>query len=207
MVTMSLVIFDFDGTLVDSYKVSLEAVNAFCKLRGIPEVQSLSDMQNDFWKILLRYNIRLFGVKRFVLNYLAEHIVTCPMPNNLNTILKELHARSHTFGIISSNREKTVQQFLKHQHLEHMFSFIMHAGWSQPKSLLLKRIIHAEKSPKNRSFYVCDRVDDVTQAQPNLLAIAVSWGYDSKETLQAAEPYYLISKPEELLVIPELLQA
>ena len=63
-----------------------------------------------------------------------------------------------------------------------------------PKEALMKAW-----ATRGLAWYVTDTVRDIGRCRSSSIkAIAVTWGYDSKDALSAAEPEFLVSSPAEL---------
>ena len=73
--------------------------------------------------------------------------------------------------------------------------------------VLLEKV--REKRPANLTYlqkenilYVGDTIGDIEASRKaGIRVAAVTWGYNTKESLEAAKPDFLISQPEELLNI------
>ncbi len=54
----------------------------------------------------------------------------------------------------------------------------------------------------DRTYYIGDTAGDVREAkQAGVKAVAVTWGWHSRETLEAAGPDFIVQEPEDLLKI------
>ena len=67
-------------------------------------------------------------------------------------------------------------------------------------SLKINKILTKYKLIPNQTLYVGDEVRDIRAAkEANIGSVAVTWGYESEETLKMEKPNFMAHKPEDLL--------
>ena len=111
-----------------------------------------------------------------------------------------LQTLAKSFGVLTSNAEENVDLFLKAHGLREHFDFISSTSRLTGKSGHLRAIrktfsLHAEEM-----LYVGDEIRDVKASQKagNPVA-AVTWGFNSRESLAAENPTHLLDRPDEFL--------
>jgi phosphoglycolate phosphatase len=203
---MNLIIFDFDGTIADSLQIFIEATNRMAKKFGyapvsasqIPLFQTLGlrEMVNQLripgWKLP-------FFLQRFrrELHHLLPQLHLIP---GMREALLDLHQQGYQLGIVTSNSRQNVEQFLCLQELEHLFNFIHGGQILSGKAGTLKKLVKQHRVQPQQLIFVGDEISDIKAAkQVGLANIAVSWGFNDRETLAKACPDVLIEQPEQLL--------
>jgi phosphoglycolate phosphatase-like HAD superfamily hydrolase len=114
--------------------------------------------------------------------------------------LKELKKAGFSLGIITSNSEKNVKNFLEINEIFDIFDFI-HSGRNLfGKDKVIKQLFKKKKIAKNSIIYVGDETRDIEMAKKiGIPIIAVSWGFNAKEILGALGPNKMIDNPKDLL--------
>ncbi len=106
--------------------------------------------------------------------------------------------RGVRFGILSSNTQENVKQFLDKNELD-FFDFVRTGKSVFGKSHMINKIIKQRKVRKSDVFYVCDEVRDIEAAKKSgIKSVAVTWGYNTKDALIKENPDFIVDTPEEL---------
>lgn len=197
-------IFDFDGTLADSFEHVLSAYNelapllrvrrmerdALPRLRRMSPPQLLREQQVAFWKLPL-----LVQLMRRALRAHAAELAPCAGVAPMLHALAERGARCY---ILSTNANDNIARFLARHELA-MFTRVVGGVSMFGKARALLRLMRAEQLPPSSAYYVGDEVRDIAAASAvNIKSIAVSWGYADRGALAAARPSLLLDDPEEL---------
>jgi phosphoglycolate phosphatase len=200
------IIFDFDGTLADTLEESRRIYNLLAADYSLREVlaEELPQLRNFSLLELLDH----LGIpKRRVPTLLSRgtsmmrsNISRLPLIPGIGEILPVMRSRAKSFGVLTSNAEENVDLFLKAHGLREHFDFISSTSRLTGKSGHLRAIrktfsLHAEEM-----LYVGDEIRDIKAAKKAGIAMAaVTWGFNSAESLAAESPEHLIHSPEELL--------
>jgi HAD superfamily hydrolase (TIGR01509 family) len=208
---MSLILFDFDGTIADSLLVLIKAFNRLApefgcpqvSLAQIPEIKNLSSREG-LQKLAIpswQMPFFLYRLRREVSRLALELQPIEGMP----AVLIELHQRGHRLGIVTSNARSTVINFLDRQQLIQPFELIYAGQLLLGKARTLKRLVKRYQMDPKQVIYVGDETRDVEAArQAGLTMIAVSWGFNSATVLAKHQPDQLIDQPEQLLAVLDL---
>ena len=199
--------FDFDGTIVDSYDTMVEIFNQMAHELEIEplskeELRNLRDMTpKEVLKALGVPLIRLPGYLVTVRNEYIKHINTLHYIPGIEVILRELSANYH-FSIITSNDEEAVSMFLQRHGIRELFNPIYSAKNIFGKHRVIQKLMKERKLDAKTTIYVGDEVRDIEASKKvGIDIISVSWGLNSHEILAKHKPTYLIDKPEELNTI------
>jgi phosphoglycolate phosphatase len=200
------IVFDFDGTISDSFDLVVNIINYYAdefgypvashdeitKLRNLSSREVLQVSEIPFWKMPF-----LIGKVKKEMNHRMVHLNPIP---GMKDVLGELKSRGCKLGILTSNSEKNVRDFLKRNHMDDLFEFIYSGSTLFGKDRVLKKILRQENIDLDRLIYVGDETRDVEAAKKmGIRAIAVSWGFNSSPALAAHNPDFLIHQPRELL--------
>jgi phosphoglycolate phosphatase len=208
------IIFDFDGTLVDSFDVMLEKFNLLAdtfkyrkvKLEEIPTLKNLNSREFiQFLEIPLYKIPRVLAAARKSIRDNMQGLASFP---DLPGILQQLHAKGFTLGILTSNSEENVSTWLTLQKLDHLFQFIHHKSSLFGKKQILKKIIRQLNMNKTKTVYIGDETRDVEAAKlNNIHSIAVTWGFNSETALQTYQPDFIARLPRDILEICEKINS
>ena len=200
-----VIIFDFDGTIADTLDSVVRIVNNHAEHFGYKKVtkQDIPYLQGKKPKEILSYlGISLFKLPLWIKKIHSEinkEIENVKPTVNISSLISELHHNPNfALGILTSNTQQNVNQFLYKNELE-FFDFIRTGKSVFGKSHMLNKIIKQQKANKIDVFYVCDEVRDIEAAKKSgIHSIAVTWGYNSKDALIKENPNFLAETPDEL---------
>ncbi len=203
---MKALIFDFDGTLADTFAL---AADIFYELTGRSQPMSAEEV-NSLRGQPAREVIQRLGIPwRRVPTLLAkgrQHMHSRlseaqPFPG-LVTVLSQLNERGHRLFVLSSNEPKNIDIFLTEHKLRPFFDKIYGNIGLFGKAKALRKVLREQNLQPAECIYIGDEVRDIHAAQKlDMSTIAVTWGYNNEQVLEAAKPTYLVRKPAELLAI------
>jgi phosphoglycolate phosphatase len=205
---MSAIIFDFDGTIADSFEEVLrvfydmtgrkEALDPakIERLRGMSLVHAAEEIHVRPWlmPLLIMRGRRRMGRR-------MEHVHA---HKGVPEIIKKLHNEGHQLYIVSSNSSWNIQKFLGRHDLAYEFVNIYGGVGLLNKGRALKKVMKKNRLDKADTWYVGDEVRDIVGAHnAGIPIMSVSWGFNTDEILKAHNPTILIDKPEEIISILE----
>lgn len=196
------VIFDFDGTIANTLTPTISIVNHFFH-RGIIKKSDVLKLQNkNFSEIIFHFGISrmifLFIFKRLQLE-LHKIIKTIQPIDHISKVLKDLKNSKYKLGIISSNSEENVKEFLKLNDFE-FFDFVCTDKGLFDKDKAIRDVIIKQHLKPEETVYVGDEVRDIkAMKKANIKIISVSWGFNSHKILSQSHPSKLIDQPKELI--------
>lgn len=205
-----VVIFDFDGTLADSFRAALQIGNRLAPEYGYRPVQP-SEIETlrrlPYRDVAAHIGLAWHKIPRVatrVRSELSERLEEVQPVKGLRDVLCELRARNFRLGILSSNTRNNIKRFLDSHGLDE-FDFITTSSSVWGKERRLKALLKSRKLSTTEVVYVGDEVRDIEATKALAVrVIAVAWGYTAREFLAAHEPDHLIDRPEELLqILPE----
>lgn len=204
---ISTVVFDFDGTLADSFTAICNLVNNHAeeysyKKASDEEIQELRDYS-------ARDVIKYYGIPKFKLisitvrlrKEFSSQIPQLQTFKGIKELLEQLKGKGVTIGIVSSNSTENIQQFLINKEMN-LFDFIDGGVGLFGKSIALRRMIQRHHLDKKTLLYVGDEIRDIEACKKVGIRIAsVCWGANTKSALSLHEPDFLVERPEEILEI------
>ncbi len=197
-------IFDFDGTLANTFDLIVDAVNALSKDYGI---EPLSALQLDYLrglparKVLKMLGVAWYHIPELILKiqrYMKSRMHSIAMYPGIEDAIVALSADGFSLGIITSNTRENVEILLNKHHCNH-FGFIHSARHVFGKSKTLKKIIHRQGLDTNHVYYIGDETRDIDAAKScGIKSVAVSWGFNKRDLLMSSKPFLLIDDLAEL---------
>lgn len=192
------IVFDFDGTLADTFDVIKNiAMNEYSEYNIDVELFK-SEGAKGMLKML---NIPRWKIPGMILNVTnklrnSKNIKLFPGIVDLLINLK----KDYKIGILSSNSKEIINDTLKEYDIENLFEFVYSESSLFGKHSVLKRMCSKHNIDPLEVIYVGDEDRDIIAAKKaNLKTIAVTWGFNSKEKLSRENPDYLVDSPMQIL--------
>lgn len=198
------VIFDFDGTIGDTEDLALQIA---IKLSEKYNFRKLTKSEIPMIKhMTVREGMTYMGISRFRLPFIvkeAHGILRQEVSSaglckpELEELFDTLSNSSIMMGIITSNSKDNVEAFFEMHNIQ-MFDFLRSSSVFG-KAKHLKKALHQFNFQKSDVLYVGDEARDIVAAKKTGIDVAaVTWGFNSKDRLQAEKPNYLIEEVSEL---------
>jgi len=199
------VIFDFDGTLADSFAEGVAIFQRIGPSLGLKEVDpalAKTLPTRQFMKALGVSLWRLPKVVRAFQEAAAETAHNLHLFEGIADILSRLHADGVSLGILSSNLEETIRICLRANGVEQLFAFVIGSPKLFGKARVLRRICRQRQIDRDQLLYVGDESRDVVAAIKAKVAIAaVSWGFQGEALLRDSGATIVLQSPAELIDI------
>ena len=196
-------IFDFDGTLVNTFYDSVIAYNKALKQEGLPEYsyESLEDIDYTDFINNMTDNMQILKVYSKIYEE-SEKKYTLPY-KGINKILKELIRRGNKLAICSNRSQKQLDDYTKKLFPEIEFEYVIGYtpdGGYKPNPEVMNRILNNINYKKEEIVYVGDKKTDIVTAKNvDIDAIVVTWGQGDEEAYNDDYPIKVIDNVDELL--------
>ena len=199
-----LLIFDLDGTLIDSKEDLVNSVNAMLIARGkqaLPHDIVASYVGNGAPMLVKRAlpgasDVELAGALQFFLDYYREHMLDATvLYPGVREALDRLHAEKVPMSILTNKPVKFSVRLINGLGLAGHF-FRIYGGNSfaekKPHPAGIDKLVEESRADRARTVMVGDSAVDVLTARAGLVqACGVSWGFQP-ETFAAAPPDFMI---------------
>jgi phosphoglycolate phosphatase len=205
--TFKLIIWDFDGTVVDSRALMLAVFNRLAaefRYRPVDDPEAARSLSTR--EFLRRQGISLWRLPRLIRRFhaaAADEAETLKLFPGLADALTGLSAAGFRLGILSSNKEDTIRRCLRANGAEGHFAFVVGYPRLFGKGKALRRIVRAERLDSSEVLYVGDEVRDIEAARKARVAsAAVTWGLNTEAILRAGGPDLVAADP---LILHQLI--
>lgn len=203
-----LIMFDYDGVIVDSLDVFTNAFLTSCRACGYAGITTQEQfkalLDGNFYESLKQYGLSKKLIRAILgqgfTHEVQQRIHEITLFDGMTRILKSLAAR-HVLVVVTSNVSSVVQQLLDREKIN-CFETVLGAEVEKSK---VKKIHKTMSEYHGRpAFYVGDtRGDMIEGRQAGALTIAATWGWHSEDKLREADPDYVVHTPAGLLKLFE----
>ena len=189
-----LAIFDFDGTLADSFPFFSSVFNRLAEQHGFnsisPETASafrhystrqiMAELALPAWKLPI--------VGKSFIALMRQNAASIPLFEQVQEMLQALANRGVTLAIVSSNSYDNVSAILGPANTKLFSQF--ECGMSIfGKAARIKQVVKKAGVARNEAIYIGDQVADLEAARKVAVSFgAVPWGYGSIESLRTHSP-------------------
>ncbi|MDD5198973.1 MAG: HAD-IA family hydrolase [Terrimicrobiaceae bacterium] len=202
-----VLVFDFDGTIADTFSHGLEILNSMAAEFGYQPL-SAEDLPKAR-DMTTRQLMRHLGISSRRLPMIAHKGVgrlrariheIQPIPG-VPEALRALHAQGRRLGIITSNSEENVGLFLKNHDLD-FFDFVRSSSRLMGKARVIRQAMKREHFDADEVLFIGDETRDIEACRrAGIRCAAVTWGYNSRRSLEAQRPHCLFDFPADLLTV------
>lgn len=209
------VLFDLDGTLIDSIELIMDAArHAFASRTG-PSPTDAEFMAGIGQPLLTQFGPYVESpaeMEHLIAEYrryqLANHDRQTTLYDGVAEIIDTLRSQGHRLGIVTSKMDAIARRSLRHVGLESHFEVLVgcdattrHKPDPEPVLFALERM----GSTPDQAVFIGDSPFDIQSGNgAGVRTIAVTWGAFSRDTLMAASPSYVLERPHD---IPPLVSA
>ena len=213
------VIFDLDGTLLDTLDDLADSVNEVMEERGFPKrtreevrrfvgngVARLMALSVPGGEANPQFGDCLADFKKIYARNLSRR--TAPY-DGITRLLGRLSGGGFKLAVVSNKFDAAVKELCtEYFGLYHMEAFGEAAGMARkPAPDIVEKALHALDSTPEETLYVGDsEVDALTAKNAGVIFAGATWGFRDRETLEKAGADYIIDAPEELCYLLELGQ-
>lgn len=198
------IVFDFDGTLVDSRGIFLMLYNELAAKHGYALMNA--DNLEYLRGLSISERCKILKVPLYKLPFLAAEIIkkyktsipALQFNEGIKGMLESMAAGGTLYAILSSNSKSNIQEFFALQGIA--VNEVYTSGKIFGKDKMLKKFLKDKSLDPSEILYVGDEARDIIACKKAAVRIAwVSWGYDSYAAIQSHSPHYIINHPSELL--------
>lgn len=203
MPNYSLAIFDFDGTLADSFPWFIASLDQTSEHFGLHRVQpdEIESLRNLSSREALNHlrvpMLKLPAISVYMRNLFAEGIHDIPLFPGASDTLFALHEGGVKLALVSSNAENNVRHVLGPA-----ADIVDHYACGSSlwgKAEKFKSVLRTLRQSPARTIGIGDEIRDIDAARKaGLSAGSITFGYNSRKALAAAEPDFLFDSYDQL---------
>ena len=204
-----LAIFDFDGTLADSFPFFVSVFNQIADQHGFGRIQAgeAQALRHHDMRAIMRHvgmpAWKLPLASTSFVQLMRENAAGIPLFDGVGEVLHALERAGVRLAIVSSNSEQNVRLVLGPA-LSGLFSQYECGMSVFGKAARLRKVVRQAAVAPAQALYVGDQVLDAEASRQAGVAFgAVSWGYAPIEALRRAGVDHEFGVPRELLGIVE----
>lgn len=200
------VIFDVDGTLVDSFSLFIGLLNQFAPKYRYPtlDTEKIEQLRTLAPKEIRKaLNLSTFNTIRLMLDCKKQaQQVASPEPfEGIKELLFNLKQHHVKLGIVTSNSKLNCQRYLGEDLLA-LFDWVECDASIYGKQRKIKKLIQKSKLPLEDIIYIGDQIIDIRSAHHNgISAGAVTWGFNHQRVLIKENPHYCFEHVNQLSTI------
>ena len=209
---MNTILFDLDGTLIDSSEGIIKSVLYTLDFYGIEETDTTKlyqfigpPLSESFEKILWLFQKRkrMMRYKKYRERYNKTGIFECKLYPGVEKCIRTLKEQGYRIGMASSKPEVSCRRILEHFGILPLFDDVVGAtfdGTRDKKSEILKEVMHRwSHIPKSEMCLIGDTMFDVNGAKElGIACLAVSFGFGDVKEMKEAGVIGVCDSMEEL---------
>ena len=209
-----LVIFDLDGTLLNTIADLAAAANHALGALGLP-VRSQAECQsfvgNGVGKLLERALPEgkktpeyMAKIRPAFFEYYDKHLADATLPyTGMAQLLAQLQKRGIKLAVASNKYQSATERLVKHFFPDIHFTAVLGQREGipvKPDPAIVNDILFAAGCAREDVLYVGDSdVDMQTAKNAGVRVCGVLWGFRTREVLAEYQPDYLTATPNEIL--------
>ncbi len=212
--TTDLVIFDLDGTLLDTIGDLAVACNAVLALRGLPQhsyEEYCGFVGSGIMRLVeralpepLRTPENVALVRADFVRYYTEHIDVRTKPYaGIPELLAELVRRGVQLAVASNKFQAGTEKLVHRFFPDIPFAAVLGQRPDvplKPSPAVVEEILALTGAPRERVLYAGDSgIDMQTAAAAGVRSAGVTWGFRTRQELVEAGAQHLVDRAEELL--------
>lgn len=199
---MALVMFDYDGVIVDSLEVFTSRFTQACRENGFREVNAPKDVLSLFdgnvYETMMKRGLGEATIDKILERYetlQGEKLVGLELFKGMGEALQRI-SEKHLVYVITSNLSSATIQVLTQNGIECFKDVI---GAEKEKSKIKKISNTIVLHPGVPAYYVGDTKGDMIEGKKaGAQTIGVTWGWHTPQKIKEGLPDYLVTTPEEL---------
>lgn len=199
-----LVMFDFDGTLADSFAWFLGVLDELAvkyKFKRLSSEELESLRSESAATVLARTGVsrwKLPSIGRHIHKLAARDAERIQLFPGVAEMLRLLDERGAILSIVSSSKEANIRRILGEENAARI-RFWEGGAALFGKRTRIRRVLRKAGVKPAEALYVGDEVRDLEAARAEGVAFgAVSWGFTRFETLQSHQPEAAFATADEL---------
>jgi phosphoglycolate phosphatase len=200
-----LVIFDFDGTLADSFPWLISVMDELAdrfKFKRLDKDQIETLRGYDARKLIKEYRVpfwRIPSIGKHIRNLMSENIHNIRMFEGIPALLLSLAEQGAVLAVLSSNSCQNIHQVLGPENTA-LISYYECGVSIFGKPAKIKKLLKASGIQPGEAILIGDEIRDLEAARAVPIASgAVAWGYARVDALRAYNPSEFFDSVTEIV--------
>lgn len=205
----TLIIFDWDGTLMDSIGLIVESMHVAGEAHGFQttdkEVQDIIglSLMNGIEILYPQANdAQKLAIQQSYAEYYIPNSHRTPFFTPIEDMLQSLRHQGKSLAVATGKKRKGLDRVLDASNSHHYFVMTRCAdeAGSKPDPQMLTDILNDTQQPIANAVFIGDSIYDIQMAtQLGMTSIAVNYGTASSAELAAQQPTYQVDTPQALV--------
>lgn len=207
MKNKSLIIFDWDGTLMDSIGLIVDAMRYAAEKHGLTVTDDATKsiigiaLVDAFPMLFPNDSDKHDDLLANYSEYYVKHCDNDKLFDGIKELIQDLHAQGKTLAIATGKKRKGLQRVLPNSGIEPFFTTTKTADETagKPNPLMLQTILSETGKSIEEAIFVGDSIHDIRMANNiNMDSIAVSYGCEKADVLAKENPTLIVDSVEQL---------
>ena len=207
----TLIIFDWDGTLMDSIGLIIESMHVAGEAHGftttdqaVKDIIGLSLMHGIEILYPQASDTQKLAIQQSYADYYIPNSHRTPFFMPIDDMLLTLKQQDKQLAVATGKKRKGLDRVLEASASRHYFTITRCAdeSGSKPDPQMLRDILDYTKQPISQAVFIGDSIYDIQMANRlGMTSIAVNYGTASSSELAAEQPTYQVDTPQELVAL------
>ena len=207
----TLIIFDWDGTLMDSIGLIVESMHVAGEAHGftttdqaVKDIIGLSLMHGIEILYPQASDTQKLAIQQSYADYYIPNSHRTPFFMPIDEMLLTLKQQDKQLAVATGKKRKGLDRVLETSASRHYFTITRCAdeSGSKPDPQMLRDILDYTKQPISQAVFIGDSIYDIQMANRlGMTSIAVNYGTASSSELAAEQPTYQVDTPQELVAL------
>ena len=206
-----LIIFDWDGTLMDSIGLIVESMHVAGEAHGF---RTTDQAVKDIIGLSLMHGIEILypqasdtqklAIQQSYAEYYIPNSHRTPFFTPIENMLLTLKQQDKQLAVATGKKRKGLDRVLEASASHHYFTITRCAdeSGSKPDPQMLRDILDYTNQPISQAVFIGDSIYDIQMANRlGMTSIAVNYGTASSSELAAEQPTYQVDTPQELVAL------
>ena len=207
----TLIIFDWDGTLMDSIGLIVESMHVAGEAHGftttdqaVKDIIGLSLMHGIEILYPQASDTQKLAIQQSYADYYIPNSHRTPFFMPIDEMLLTLKQQDKQLAVATGKKRKGLDRVLEASASHHYFTITRCAdeSGSKPDPQMLRDILDYTNQPISQAVFIGDSIYDIQMANHlGMTSIAVNYGTASSSELAAEQPTYQVDTPQELVAL------
>ncbi len=203
----SLIIFDWDGTLMDSVGLIVDAMRYAAKKHSLTVTDEATKsiigiaLVDAFPMLFPNDSDKYDELLATYSEYYVKHCDNDKLFDGIKELIQDLHAQGKTLAIATGKKRKGLERVLPNSGIEAFFTTTKTADETagKPNPLMLEQILVETSTRIEDAVFIGDSIHDIRMANAiQMDSIAVSYGCEKADVLAKENPTLIVDSVEQL---------